>query len=326
MKQGSRSLPGAPRKIRSRKPRALKPGAMLGVIAPASPADDAKWLAGLKELKRLKYGVFLRDEPFSGPDGYFAASEEERRAEFLEFTDSGRVNGLIAVRGGYGSNYILDGLSRRPFRTPKCLIGFSDITTLQIFLWEKFGWVTIYGPMVAGGLDAGPGVHGGYDEESFLAAIRKTESGWYIPTQGETIRTGEANGTLLGGCLTLVETTLGTPWELGTRGAILVLEDRGMRPWQVDRALMHLKQAGKFDSIRGIVLGDFPECEPPMPGSPTVLDVCTRILGPLGVPVVFGAPVGHTQRPMLTLPLGIKVRLCAKGEGVLEVLEPAVAP
>jgi muramoyltetrapeptide carboxypeptidase len=326
MSKGSRSLPSAPRKIRSRKPSALKPGAILGVIAPASPADGAKWVAGLKELKRLKYGFSIVDDPSSGPDGYFAAREEERRAEFLEFTNSRGVNGLIAVRGGYGSNYILDGLSDRSLQTPKCLIGFSDITTLQIFLWEKCGWVTIHGPMVAAGLDAGPGVHGGYDEESFLAAIRKTESGWYIPMQGETIRTGEANGTLLGGCLTLVETTLGTPWELGTRGAILILEDRGMRPWQVDRALMHLKQAGKFDGIRGIVLGDFPECEPPMAGSPTVRDVCTRILGALDVPVVFGAPVGHTQRPMLTLPLGVKARLSAKGEGVLEILEPAVVP
>jgi muramoyltetrapeptide carboxypeptidase len=123
-----------------------------------------------------------------------------------------------------------------------------------------------------------------------------------------------------------VETTLGTPWELETRGAILILEDRGMRPWQVDRALIHLKQAGRFDGIRGIVLGDFPECEPPMAGSPTVRDVCTRILGAMDVPVVFGAPVGHTQRPMLTVPLGVKARLSAKGEGAIEILEPAVVP
>jgi muramoyltetrapeptide carboxypeptidase len=300
------------------------PGAKLGVIAPASPADGEKWVAGLKELKRLKYGVFLTDDPFSSPDGYFAASAEERRAEFLEFSNSRSVNGLIGLRGGYGSNYILDGLSDRHFQTPKCLIGFSDITTLQIFLWERCGWVTIHGPMVAAGLDAGPDVRGGYDEESFLAAVRKTDSGWEIPMEGETIRTGEAEGTLLGGCMTLVETTLGTPWELDTRGAILILEDRGMKPWQVDRALMHLKQAGKLDSVRGIVLGEFPECEPPVAGSPTVRDVCMRILGPLGVPIVFGTPVGHTPRAMLTIPLGVKARLMARGEGVLEILEPAV--
>ena len=324
MSQGSRSLPRASQKIRPRKPGALMPGAMLGVIAPASPADGAKWAAGLKELKRLKYGVFLTDDPFSSPDGYFAATAEERRAEFLEFNNSRSVNGLIGLRGGYGSNYILDRLSDRHFQTPKCLIGFSDITTLQIFLWERCGWVTIHGPMVAAGLDAGPDVRGGYDEESFLAAVRKTDSGWDIPMEGEAIRMGEAEGTLLGGCMTLVETTLGTPWELDTRGALLILEDRGMKPWQVDRALMHLKQAGKLDGVRGLVLGEFPECEPPVAGSPTVRDVCMRILGPLGVPIVFGTPVGHTPRAMLTIPLGIKARLMARGEGVLEILEPAV--
>jgi muramoyltetrapeptide carboxypeptidase len=324
MSPGSRSLPRAHREIRPRKPRALKPGGILGVIAPASPADGAKWVAGLKELKRLKYGVSLTDDPFSSPDGYFAASEEERRAEFLEFSNSRNVNGLIAVRGGYGSNYILDGLSDRSIQTPKCLIGFSDITSLQVYLWQRCGWVTIHGPMVAAGLDAGPDVRGGYDEESFLAAVSKTDSGWAIPMEGEALRAGEAEGTLLGGCMTLVETTLGTPWELDTRGAILILEDRGMKPWQVDRALMHLKQAGKLDGIRGIVLGEFPGCEPPVAGSPTVRDVCTRILGPLGVPIVFGAPVGHTPRAMLTIPLGVKARLIAMGEGVLDILEPAV--
>jgi muramoyltetrapeptide carboxypeptidase len=131
---------------------------------------------------------------------------------------------------------------------------------------------------------------------------------------------------LLGGAMTLVEATIGTPWELDTRDAILVLEDRAMKPYQVDRVLMHLKQAGRLAGVRGFVLGEFPECDPPVAGSPSVRDVCTRILGGLGVPIVFGAPVGHTERPMLTLPLGVRARLSAEGEGVLEILEPAVAP
>jgi muramoyltetrapeptide carboxypeptidase len=121
-----------------------------------------------------------------------------------------------------------------------------------------------------------------------------------------------------------VETAIGTQWDLQTDDAILVLEDRGMKPWQVDRALMHLKQAGKFAKVRGIVLGDFPECEAPVAGSPTVIDVCRRILSPLGIPIVFGAPIGHTMRPMLTVPLGVKAHLSTKGAGVLEILEPAV--
>ncbi len=97
-----------------------------------------------------------------------------------------------------------------------------------------------------------------------------------------------------------------------------------MKPYQVDRVLRHLKQAGKLEGVRGIVLGEFPESEPTVAGSPTVREVCARILRPLGVPLVFGAPVGHTPRPMLTVPLGIEARLDAEGEGTLEFLEPAV--
>jgi muramoyltetrapeptide carboxypeptidase len=97
-----------------------------------------------------------------------------------------------------------------------------------------------------------------------------------------------------------------------------------MKPYQVDRVLMHMKQARKLQGLRGIVLGDFPESDPPIAGSPTVREVCARILRPLGVPIVFGAPIGHTVRPMLTIPLGIKARLDADGEGTLEFLEPAV--
>jgi muramoyltetrapeptide carboxypeptidase len=304
------------------KPRALTPGSQLSVFAPASPADSLKLVAGMAELKRLgfeakSYQVLVSEE-------YFAGTTVERRDGFLRAITADSVEGLVAVRGGYGSNYLLGENLAASLRFPKVVIGFSDLTSLQVYLWQHRGWVTIHGPMVAAGLDAGADVRGGYDEESFLAAVSKTDSGWTIPLKGETIRNGEAEGTLLGGCMTLVETTLGTPWELDTRGAILVLEDRGMKPWQVDRALMHLKQAGKLDGLRGLVLGEFPECEAPIAGSPTVRDVCTRILAPLGVPIVFGAPIGHTPRAMLTVPLGVKVRLIAMGEGVLDILEPAV--
>jgi len=276
----------------------------------------------MAELKRLgfeagSYQVLVSEE-------YFAGTTVERREGFLRAITTDGVEGLVAVRGGYGSNYLLEEDLATTLQHPKVVIGFSDLTSLQVYLWQRCGWVTIHGPMVAAGLDAGPDVRGGYDEESFLAAVSKTDSGWAIPMKGETIRAGEAEGTLLGGCMTLVETTLGTPWELDTRGAILILEDRGMKPWQVDRALMHLKQAGKLDGVRGIVLGEFPECEPPVAGTPTVRDVCTRILGPLGVPIVSGVPVGHTPRAMLTIPLGVNARLIAMGEGVLDILEPAV--
>jgi muramoyltetrapeptide carboxypeptidase len=309
-----------------RKPKALRAGSRLAVIAPASPGDEEQANRGLGELERLGFAVQRRRAASS--EGYFAAPLPERRAELLRALTDDSVDGSISVRGGYGSNYLLDegfdedlGRSARP----KCLIGYSDLTSLQIFLWQRRRWTSVYGPMLAA-LAAGAGNETGYDRESLLNAIGKGDGGWSIDLQGEALSGGAAEGRLLGGCLTLVETTLGTPWELDTQGAVLLLEDRGMKPWQVDRAIMHLKQAGKFDAVRGIVLGDFPECEPPIANSPSVREVCARILGPLRIPIVFNAPVGHTRRPMLTLPLGVRARLQAKGEGTLEILEPAVSP
>ena len=97
-----------------------------------------------------------------------------------------------------------------------------------------------------------------------------------------------------------------------------------MKPYQVDRALMHLKQAGKLPGLRGIILGEFAESEPPEVSGTPIKDVCLRLLGEVGIPVVWGAPIGHTNRPMLTVPLGIRARLCAGATPRLDILEPAV--
>jgi muramoyltetrapeptide carboxypeptidase len=313
---------GQPRAVIS-KPKPLRTGSQLAVIAPASPGHESAAERGFAELARLGFSADRGESRVS--EGYFAASTGARRAELVRALNDARIDGLIALRGGYGSNYLLDERLGGELVLPKCLIGFSDLTSLQIFLWQRRGWTSIYGPMVANGLEAGAGAEKGYDEASFLNAIRRTEGGWRVALQGEPLASGSVEGTLLGGCLTLVETTLGTPWELDTRESIFVMEDRGIKPWQVDRALTHLRQAGKFEAVRGIVLGDFPECAAPVEGSPTVRDVCDRILKPLGIPIVFGAPVGHTLRPMLTIPLGVRARLHALGTGSLEILEAAVA-
>jgi muramoyltetrapeptide carboxypeptidase len=291
-------------------------------FAPASPAEPSRIAAGIAELRRLGWQVAQRIHAEN--DGYFAATTINRRQELISALERGDIDALVGTRGGYGSNYLLDDLQMSTSENRKIILGFSDLTSLQIYLWQRFQWITFYGPMLAAGLDAGPGAPDGYDKKSLLAALQNTDTGWTLDLQGEVLYPGEAKGRVLGGCLTLVETAIGTQWDLQTDDAILVLEDRGMKPWQLDRALMHLKQAGKFANVRGIVLGDFPECQAPVAGSATVRDVCQRILAPLGVPTIFGAPIGHTLRPMLTAPLGVKARLSAKGAGVLEILEPAV--
>ncbi len=306
-----------------RKPKALRKGSTIAFFAPASPPnDDMAIRQGLQELNRLGFGVVQAHEIL--PSGYFAGSLEGRTTGFLSALRDKSITALVALRGGYGSTYLLDSLLDAEVGPAKCVIGYSDLTTLQIFLWQKHGWVTFQGPMLLAGFSGSSDASPGYDEESFLNGVTKTIGTWSVKLGGESLRRGKAEGKVLGGCLTILQTTIGTPWELDTEGAILVLEDTHMKPYQVDRVLMHLKQAGKFQNVHGIVLGDFPGCEPPVKGSPSVGKVCERILGPLGIPVVFGAPIGHTKRAMLTVPLGVQARLDATGEGTLEILEPAV--
>jgi len=312
------------KEIAAVKPRALSKGARIGIFAPASPAEESRIQHGLEEIRSL--GFLPQDSFAREPQAYFSASADSRLAHFLALLNDSQIAALVATRGGYGANYMLEELWAQRDVPPKCIVGYSDVTSLQILLWQKARLVSLYGPMVAAGLDAGPNAANGYDQASFESALYGSSPNWKINLSGESILPGAADGITLGGCLTLIETTLGTPWELDTTGSILLIEDRGMKPWQIDRALMHLMQAGKFRGAKGIVLGEFPDCEPPVAGSPNAKDVCERILKPLGVPVVFGAVVGHTPRPMLTIPLGIRSRLTAEGSGTLEFLETAVTP
>ncbi|HYA63065.1 MAG TPA: LD-carboxypeptidase [Candidatus Sulfotelmatobacter sp.] len=306
-----------------RKPKALRKGSTLAYFAPASPPSDYGDIrTGILELQRLGFKVIPAHEFL--PSGYFAGSTEERLEGFLNALGNKEITGLIALRGGYGSTYLLDRLANESLVSAKCLIGYSDLTALQIYLWQKSGWVTFHGPMLAAGFGRGADGLQGYDESSFMHAVANTKGNWPLNLSGEVLVSGEAEGTILGGCLTILQTSLGTPWEIDTAGAILLLEDTQLKPYQVDRALMHLMQSGKMKNVRGIILGDFPGSEPASPDSPSVRCVCERVLGPLGIPIIYGAAVGHTKRPMLTIPLGIRARLQAKEGGTLQLLEPAV--
>ncbi len=307
------------------KPRALGPGSSLWIVAPAGPVEEAKLRRGTLELERLGFRAEW-NEAVLARDGYFAGPASERVQEVATALAEPETEGVIAARGGYGTGYLLDALDRLELVQPKALVGFSDLTLLHGLAWHRWNWVTFYGPMAAAGFDAGAGCADGYDEESFWTAVTESEEGWNLPLKGRTMVDGEAEGRIAGGCLTLLRALIGTEWEPETEDSILLIEDCNMKPYQVDRALMHLKLAGKLAGVRGFLLGDFPGCEPPVEGGPTVWDVVERLLAPLDVPIVWGSPVGHTRRPMLTVPLGVRARLVARGEGWLDFLEPAVEP
>lgn len=304
------------------KPIALVPGGLVRVISTASPAERDALGRGMAELERLGYGV--RTGAAMQPDGYFAGSLLRRKAELESAFLDPDASAVMCARGGYGTAALLEQIHLPRGLRPKLLVGYSDVTMLQAYLWSRFRWSSLQGPMVAANWNHGAGNRRGYDLTSFLDASGGKRESWRLALDAEPLSRGEASGVLLGGCISLLETTLATAWEFNTHGAILFLEDRGVKPYQLDRMLLHLQQAGKFQGVRGVVLGDFPDCEPPMEGSPSVRDVCRRILAPLRVPIVFGAPIGHTERPMLTIPFGVRARLHAGGEGKLEILEPAV--
>ena len=292
------------------------------VVSTASPADRDAFGRGIAELERLGYRV--RVGATMRPEGYFAGSVLRRKAELESALQDPEATAVICARGGYGTATLLDQLQLPARLRPKLFVGHSDATMLQAYLWARYRWVSLHGPMIAAGWNHGAAHASGYDLMSFLAASGGKRDSWTIALDGEALARGEDSGVLLGGCITLIETTLGTPWEFDTRGAILFLEDRGVKPYQLDRMLLHLLQAGTFRGVRGIVLGDFPDCETPAESTVSVRDVCRRILTPLRVPIVYGVPFGHTTRPLLTLPMGVRARLHAAGEGRLEILEPAV--
>jgi len=303
------------------KPPPLESGDAVRIIAPASPVEEDPLRKGCAELERLGFACKW-DPRVLARQGYFAGSAEERLAKLLMALDETSSKAVFCARGGYGSGYLLERLEPRRLKTPKALVGYSDVTLLQLFLWRKKKWVTFYGPMIASGLDKGADRDSGYDSESFRQALMQASHGWRIDLRGETLFFGSAEGVLTGGCLTMIQATLGTPWEIQTSGAVLLLEDCNMKPYQIDRALIHLRQAGKFKGVSAVILGDFPQCEAPE-GSPPAREVFERIFGALKIPVVYGAPVGHTARPMLTIPLGVRAKLTAQGSGRLEILEPA---
>ena len=315
------------------KPHALQRGDAVRLISPASPVQEPLFDQGRAELLRLGYQPRADREAVLARSSFFAGTAQSRAKEFRDALTEPETRAIFCNRGGYGANYLIDALGSAPLAPPKILLGCSDVTTLQIFLWQTRGWVTFYGPMVATNFSRGADAAHGYDCQSFAEALTRTGSGWRIDLQAERLAANSSSvasseGTLLGGCLTLIETALGTPWELQTEGAVLLLEDRGMKPYAVDRSLMHLKQAGKFRGVAAVILGDFPDCAPAGTGDETVRDVAQRILGPLGIPLVWGAPIGHTDRAMITIPLGVraKVALDASGAPYLAVLEPACLP
>jgi len=299
-----------------RRPRALRPGGRIALVAPAGPVDPTRFEANRRALERLGFETVARDDILDR-DGYLAGSDERRARELMEFVCDPDVDAIVCARGGYGCARIVDRLDAKAVReAAKPLVGYSDVTTLLLWQRRHAGLVGIHGPM----LEKKESLEG----ESGSALVRALQGTGPLPRHaGRTLVPGWAEGRLVGGSLSVCVASLGTPWELDTRGAILVLEDVTELPYRIDRMLQQLRAAGKLADVAGIALGAFTDCEDERYPEWTLERLFLDVFGSLGVPVVTDLPFGHGAA---NRPFAFGGRAAIDGaRGELEWLEAAVS-
>lgn len=305
------------------KPPALRRGDTVGIVAPASNIKREALEGGCKALDRLGYRPVFLDSIFDR-DLYFAGGIERRVDELHQMFRRDDVRAILCARGGYGANYLLPHLDLDVIRShPKILAGYSDLTCLLTYLFDAVGLVTFHAPMVAKDFADLQGV----DEHSWNLAMASADP-WSLGSEsGVTgLAEGSAEGTLYGGCLSILVASLGTPFEVRTKGTILFLEDIAAKPYQIDRMLMQLKLAGKLKNVRGVVFGQMLDCIQSASQDYTLQQVVTRVLGDCHVPIAFGLRSGHVNQRNVTLPFGVEARLQVRGaDAHLEILEAAVS-
>lgn len=309
------------------KPPALRPGDTVAIVAPGSPIKRELLLAGCEGLRRLGYQPIYYDSILER-DLYFAGSARRRARELEEMFERDDIRAIVCARGGYGTNYLLPELDLdRIRRHPKIFVGYSDVTTLLTWFTSAAGLVTFHGPMVTKDFAVPEGVHLA-SWNSALAATSPWELDFLAGSEVKVLLEGNAEGTLYGGCLSLLAASLGTPYEIDTRETILFVEDVAAKPFQVDRMLMQLKLAGKLEGVRGIVFGEMLDCiQPGVEQDYTLEEVVMRVLRDVNIPVAYGLRSGHVTRENITLPLGVRSSLQANKDGVrLRLLEASVAP
>lgn len=293
-----------------RKPAPLQRGDVVGVVSPAAAVDESSLNSGVGMLERAGLRVRLAAAA-TQKSGYLAGSDQQRVADLHDMFRDGEVKAVIAARGGYGSGRLLPlfdpGVARQH---PKIFVGHSDLTFLLNDLVQRAELVTFHGPMVAG-LQTRP------QAAAFLLAMLSGDrTGWQQAAQA-VVRPGNAEGLLVGGCLSVVVATLGTPYATDTRGRLLFLEEVNEKPFRIDRMLTQLRQAGVLDGVAGVIFGEMSGCVAADNERVSVRDVIAEAFTDARYPVIFGLPSGHGDGT-LTLPLGLHARLAGERLTLLE--------
>lgn len=300
------------------KSKMLKKGDTIGVISPSSPSYNKSSLwRGVEALENWGFKVVV-GKNVDKKNGFFAGTDEERAEDFNEMFRRDDIDGVMVTRGGYGAARILKYLDFDMIKSnPKLFLGFSDITTFHLAINKLTGLVTFHGPGMCNFFDE---YLTDYTREYLNKAVFSPEPVGEVKMADpkkylHAIGHGAAEGTIIGGNLSIICSTLGTPYEIETDGKILFFEDLDTEPWIMDHMMAHLSNAGKLKNVKGIVIGECVRCEPrahePNYYVDTSLeDIFDEYLTPLGVPVLYGFPLGHTY-DMATVPIGVNVRVDA---------------
>lgn len=299
------------------KPNRLKKGDTIGLVAPAGIIFDSaefnRMRSVLEEMGfRVKFGEHVRKR-----HGYFAGEDSERAEDVNRMFANDDVSGILAVRGGWGCAHILPYLDFEMIRkNPKVYSGFSDNTTLHLAILAYSGLVTFHGPM---GNSAWSDLTRTYFKEVLMEGKM---SAMKSRCDVDIIQGGKAQGTLIGGNLSILATSLGTPYQPDTRGGILFLEDIGEHSYKVDRMLTHLREAGMMNELAGFVFGKCTNCSDGTQPTFSLEQVLKHHIEPLGIPAIYGADISH-EDDNFTLPIGLQAELNAD-VGTITLLEEAV--
>ena len=297
-------------------PHLVPPGGTIGIAAPAGPVDPEKLAAGEALLRGAGFEVVHRDDVLARR-GYLAGDDARRAGELMALVEAPDVHAIVCARGGYGCHRLVPLLDPERVRAAaKPLVGYSDVTTLLLWQRRCAGLVGFHGPMLERGDDGAPAaladlldrLTGKAPERSIL--------------RGRAGGGGRTQGRLTGGSLANVAASLGTPWEIETEGAILLIEDVGERPYRIDRLLQQLRAAGKLDLLVGIGVGQLVACDDPRYPSPSALEVVEEILRPYGLPLVLDLPFGHVAENF-AWPLGGRAEIDGD-RGEVAILERGV--
>ena len=304
------------------RPPALPPHARIALVAPAGPLAGGAVDRALARIRGWGWEP-LEGEHARRRHGYLAGSDDQRATDLNAALRDPHNDAIWFLRGGYGTMRILDRIDWRALLDrPRPVIGFSDITAVHLGI-QQHGLVSFHGPHPAVPelpAYAERGIHRMLTDPSPLGPIPFPPGG---PDRAHAVVGGSAEGALIGGNLSLLAATVGTPYEIRARGAILFLEEVGEPAYRVDRLLSQLRLAGVLDGIAGVAVGAISDSpDDPDDGLPAPADLLLDRLGELGIPVAFGFPFGHVPDNW-TLPMGVRARLDADA-GTLEMLEPAV--